>query len=126
MVAETTERVAEPRDATEVVAEPEIAKPRDSRKGNAKTRRQPRPPVMGAGEVYRGINMTAYEEVQFHNREADQQSRSLWLAKDGDNVLPPERCAGLLPAMTRWADERLAREAMKDAERMEGGDETHH
>jgi len=28
--------------------------------------------------------------------------------------------------MTRWADERLAREAMKDAERMEGGDETHH
>ena len=50
MAAEATVRVAEPRDAMEVVVEQETAEPRDSRKGNAKTRRQPRPPVMGAGK----------------------------------------------------------------------------
>jgi len=91
--------------------------PVHSQKGNAEIRRQPRPPVMGAGEVYRGINMTAYEEVQFHNRQGDYQAREAWESK-GRKLSPPV-CAGLLLAMTRWADERLAREAMKDAERME-------
>ena len=43
-------RVAEPRDAMEVVVEQETAEPRDSRKGNAKDGRQPRSPVTGAGE----------------------------------------------------------------------------
>jgi len=60
--------------------------------------------------------MTAYEEVQFHNRQADYQARETWESKG--RKLSPSVCAGLLPAMTRWADERLAREAMKDAEQI--------
>jgi len=76
------------------------------------------------GDAKGMFDVTAYEEVQFHNREADHQARETWEFK-GRKLSPPV-CAGLLSAMTRWADERLAREAMKDAERMEGGDETHH
>ena len=62
--------------------------------------------------------MNATQETEFYRNQGENQARDEWLAKDGDNVLPPERCAGLLAAMTRWADDRLAREAMKDAERM--------
>jgi len=50
VVAEATVRVAEPRDATEVVAEQETGTRHGNRKGNAKSRRQPRPPVTGAGK----------------------------------------------------------------------------
>ena len=52
-MAEATVRVAEPRDAMEVVAEQETAEPRDSRKGSVKYRRKPRSPVMGAGPSLR-------------------------------------------------------------------------
>jgi len=60
------------------------------------------------GDAKGMFDVTAYEEVQFHNREADHQARETWEFK-GRKLSPPV-CAGLLPAMTRWAEERLARE----------------
>ena len=68
MAAEETVRVAEPRDAMEVVVEQETAEPRDSRKGNAKTRRQPRSPIMGAGN---GTDMPEYKDHEFFEQVDD-------------------------------------------------------
>ena len=63
-------RVAEPRDAMEVVVEQETAEPRDSRRRNAKIRRQPRSPIMGAGN---GINMPEYKDHEFFEQVDDRQ-----------------------------------------------------
>ena len=68
MAAEVTARVAEPRDAMEVVVEQETAEPRDSRRRNAKIRRQPRSPIMGAGN---GTDMPEYKDHEFFEQVDD-------------------------------------------------------
>ena len=68
MVAEETARVAEPRDVMEVVVEQETAELRDSRKRNAKARRQPRSPVTGAGN---GTDMPEYKDHEFFEQVDD-------------------------------------------------------
>ena len=73
MAAEETARVAEPRDAMEVVVEQETAEPRDSRRRNAKIRRQPRSPIMGAGN---GTDMPEYKDHEFFEQVDNcQQAR---------------------------------------------------
>jgi len=84
VAAEVTARVAEPRDAMEVVVEQETAEPRDSRKGNAKTRRQPRSPIMGAGN---GTDMPDYKDHEFFEQvDNRQQARmdAFWQLSDED------------------------------------------
>ena len=87
MAAEVTARVAEPRDAMEVVVEQETAEPRDSRKGNAKTRRQPRSPIMGAGKD--GTNMPEYKDHEFFEQVDDSPRHqklddAFWQMSDED------------------------------------------
>jgi len=67
VVAKVTARVAEPRDVTEVVVEPETEEPRDSRR-SVKTRRQPRSPIMGAGKV---TDMPEYKDHEFFEQVDD-------------------------------------------------------
>ena len=77
-------RVAVSGDATEVVVEQETAEPRDSRKGNAKTRRQPRSAIMGAGN---GTDMPDYKDHEFFEQvDNRQQARmdAFWQLSDED------------------------------------------
>ena len=85
MVAEATVRVAEPRDAMEVVVEPETAEPRDSRRRNAKIRRQPRSPIMGAGKD--GTDMPEYKDHEFLEQVDNRQQKRMaafWQLSDED------------------------------------------
>jgi len=86
VAAEVTARVAEPRDAMEVVVAPETAEPRDSRRRNAKTRRQPRSPIMGAGN---GIDMPEYKDHEFFEQVDDsprhrKSEAAFWQMSDED------------------------------------------
>ena len=107
MVAETTERVAEPRDATEVVAEQETAEPRDSRKGSVKIARQPRPPVTGAGGNKERINMdTRTGEIvpmkEFEKRRVNKKFLKLF---DDDAATNPILFEFLSPRVRKMVTE---------------------
>jgi len=87
VAAEVTARVAEPRDAMEVVVEQETAEPRDNRKGNAEDGRQPCPPVTGAGKD--GTDMPEYKDHEFFEQVDDSPRHqklddAFWQLSDED------------------------------------------
>ena len=78
--------MAENPGKTEVAVEPETGTRHGNRKGNAKSRRQPRSPVTGAGN---GINMPEYKDHEFFEQVDDSPRRrkledAFWHMDDED------------------------------------------